>query len=264
MSPFSYIIGIVAFIPHPCVIQPQTITVNFAFACNIVITGIAMHVVYCHAYAAFAIIAFLFLVIAKFIHGVLAAVSIILANAVMTDTYPHAFIFFTVNIACFAKAFVQTIHINCVAVVSTAHVKNGFAGVIKFFTKAFNNFKVGYFIKSAGFSAISGSINCFIRFRHQHYIVFCICLRRSIIQTKEIINRSIARFFYVTFSAASRIISSIFAVVFITVRTNFVFYIKCRTCALTSYSKLCITFTNSSKTQAIKSITCFIAVNFTT
>ena len=164
MSPFSYIVGIVAFIAHPCIIQPQTVTVNFAFACNLVITGIAMHVVNCHAYAAFAVIAFLFLVIAEFIHSVLAAVSIILANAVMADTHPHAFIFFTVNITCFAKAFIQTVHINSIAVVCTAHIKNGFTGVIKFFTKACNDLMVSCIIVS---SIISSSC-CFIK----HYRIF--------------------------------------------------------------------------------------------
>ena len=89
-----------------------------------------MHIINSKTNSALTIIAFLLFVIAKLIHGVLASKGIILTNSVMADTNPHALVFFTINITCFAKAFIQPVHVNSVAVVSTAHAYNSFTGII--------------------------------------------------------------------------------------------------------------------------------------
>ena len=89
-----------------------------------------MHIINSKTNPALSVITFLLFVITKLIHGVLASEGIILTNSVVTDTNPHTLVFFTINITCFAKAFIQPVHVNGVAVISTAHTNNSFSCII--------------------------------------------------------------------------------------------------------------------------------------
>ena len=88
MSPFSYIINIMAFFTQPGIIQPQAVAFGFAFTHNVVISCAAVHVVYCHTNAVFAVIGGLFNIIAYFVHGIHAAEVAALTDTVMTQAHP--------------------------------------------------------------------------------------------------------------------------------------------------------------------------------
>ena len=129
MSPFSNVIGIMTFIAHPCVIQPQAISFYIAVARNAAVFCFAVHVVNGKTNAAFTVFAILFFIIAHFIHGILTSECVVLADSVVTDTHPHALFIFRADVACFTKAFIQSIYIDSVVIVYLAHVDDGFACV---------------------------------------------------------------------------------------------------------------------------------------